>query len=94
VHVAQRDIDPGDLAILAEARTEGRVLLTKDNDIGTLVFRDGERHSGILLIDDLGSAAAECALLIDLMARWLSELAGGAFIRAGRWGSRLVSPSP
>ena len=91
VHVAERSVDPGDRAILAEARTGGRVLLTKDTDIGTLVFRDGEGHAGVLLIDDLGSAAAENTLLMALLAQWASELTNGAFIRAGSWGSRLAS---
>ena len=90
-HVAERGVDPGDLAILIEARDDARILLSKDNDIGTLVFRDGEKHAGVLLIDDLGSAAGETELVGSVAARWSAELTAGAFVRAGRWGSRVVS---
>lgn len=90
VHIVERDVDPGDLAILAEALRDGRILISKDNDIGTHVFRDGADHAGVLLIDDLGSAAAETAMILALFSHRESELAGGAFVRAGRWGSRIV----
>ncbi|MBP6011198.1 MAG: DUF5615 family PIN-like protein [Alphaproteobacteria bacterium] len=89
-HVAERSVDPGDIAILAEAHAERRILVSKDTDIGTLVFRDGYPHAGVLLIDDLGSASAETTLLVALLSRWSSELTSGSFIRAGQWGSRVV----
>ena len=54
VHIAERDVDPGDRAIMDEAHSSGRVLLTKDHDIGVLVFRDKVPHAGVALIDDLG----------------------------------------
>ena len=84
VYVAERETDPGDLAILNEAHASGRVLLTKDHDVGALVFRDGVPHAGVLLIDDLGSAQQETKLLSDQLAAREGELSGGAFVRAGR----------
>jgi predicted nuclease of predicted toxin-antitoxin system len=63
IYVAERDVDPGDPAILEEARASDRVLLTKDHDIGALVFRDRTAHAGVLLIDDLGSARDETSLV-------------------------------
>jgi len=34
VYVGERAADPGDQALLAEAATAGRILVTKDHDIG------------------------------------------------------------
>jgi predicted nuclease of predicted toxin-antitoxin system len=90
-YVAERDADPGDLAILSEAFTSGSVLLTKDHDIGALVFKHRQSHAGVLLIDDLGSAHEETNLVCALAAAWPEQFAAGAFVRAGRWGHRLVA---
>lgn len=67
------------------------MLLTKDHDISVLVFRDQASHRGVLLIDDLGSPAAETALLINAIARWEAQLTAGGFIRAGSWGSKIAA---
>ena len=91
VFMAERDIDPGDLEILREANSTGSVLITKDTDIGTLVSRDKHPHAGVLLIDDLGSAQDETDMLVAQVNTWSAELASGAFIRAGLWGSKLAS---
>ncbi len=39
VHAAERSIDPGDDALLEEAFREHRIFLTKNHDIGVLVYR-------------------------------------------------------
>ena len=56
------DEDPGDDEILAYADSEGRVLVTLDKDFGTLAFRDGRPHSGILRLVNLSiqQQAAVC----------------------------------
>jgi len=33
VYLGEREIDPGDQALLAEAVAEGRVILTRDHDL-------------------------------------------------------------
>jgi predicted nuclease of predicted toxin-antitoxin system len=91
VYVGERQNDPGDIAILREAAETARVLLTKDHDIGALVFRDGAAHSGVVLSDDLGSGAAEAKLLLSIIDTWAEALAQGGFVRAGYWGSKAVS---
>lgn len=91
LYTAERAVDPGDAAILSEAHGSARVLLTKDNDIGTLVFRDGMAHAGVLLIDDLGAPEEEAKLLVDTLRFWEKELGGGGFVRAGKWGSRCAT---
>ena len=47
-----------DQAVLAKAKREGRVLVTKDKDFGELAFKNGETHDGIILLrlDDEGAA--------------------------------------
>lgn len=92
VHSADWPADPGDAALLREAFDHGRVFVTKDHDIGTLVFRDGAPHAGILLIDDLGSAAEEAALLGRLCADHEAELTAGAFLRADGSGVQRGKP--
>lgn len=69
VHSAEWAVDPGDAALLQHALEAGRVFVTKDHDIGTLIFRDGVQHAGALLIDDVGSVAEETRLLIRLCTR-------------------------
>lgn len=47
VHSAEWPADPGDAVLLQEAFAHGRVFVTKDHDIGMLVFRDSAQHAGI-----------------------------------------------
>ncbi len=88
VYAAERAVDPGDADLLSEAASEDRVFLTKDHDLGTLVFRDFHPHRGLLLIDDLGAPAAESALILAALSSFEVALAAGAFLRAGKGGVR------
>jgi len=87
-YVAERAVDPGDQALLAEAADEGRIFLTKDHDIGVLTHRDGRPHVGVLLLDDLGDAVAESALILAALSSHRSRLAGKAFLRISAAGVR------
>jgi len=88
IYVAERQLDPGDSALLAEAVSEGRIFVSKDRDIGVLVHRDGQPHRGVLLLDDLGDAGAEMQLIASAFASHAQQLGAGAFLRAGRGGVR------
>jgi len=68
VYLGEREADPGDRALLAEAVAERRIILTKDHDIGVLVHRDLQPHCGVLLLDDLGDAAAESGLILATLS--------------------------
>jgi predicted nuclease of predicted toxin-antitoxin system len=83
VYAGEREKDPGDEALLAEAAAETRVLVTKDHDMGALVHRDGRPHRGLLLLDDLGDAAAEAELILSVLSTHQVQLSGGGFLRAG-----------
>ena len=82
IYSAERPVDPGDDALLAEALAGARIFLTKDHDIGALVHRDGRRHAGVLLLDDLGDAAAETQMIMLALERDGAKLAAGAFVRS------------
>jgi predicted nuclease of predicted toxin-antitoxin system len=81
VYLGERTADSGDQALLAEAVTEGRVVLTKDHDIGVLVHRDLQPHCGVLLLDDLGDAASETDLILATLSSHGGRLAARAFLR-------------
>jgi predicted nuclease of predicted toxin-antitoxin system len=93
VYVGERTADPGDHALLAEAATEEQVFLTKDHDIGALVHRDRQPHSGVLLVDDLGDADAETRMILAAIASHQERLAAGAFLRATVIGIRKTEKS-
>ena len=88
IYVGERSADPGDQALLAEAVAQGRVILTKDHDIGLLVHRDRQPHCGVLLLDDLGDAAAESSLILATLSSHRDRLVARAFLRAGEAGIR------
>jgi predicted nuclease of predicted toxin-antitoxin system len=88
VYLSERTVDLGDQALIAEAVAEGRIILTKDHDIGALVHRDLQPHCGVLLLDDLGSAAAESRLILATLLSHRDRLAARAFLRAGEAGIR------
>ena len=50
--VAVRDLDPrmDDREIIARAAEGRRLVVTMDKDFGELVFREGTRHAGVLLL--------------------------------------------
>jgi predicted nuclease of predicted toxin-antitoxin system len=88
VYAAEFPRDPGDEALLAQAVKENRIFLTKDHDIGALVYRDMRAHCGVLLVDDLGSAAGESGVILAAFESHEEMLVGGAFLRAGLGGVR------
>jgi predicted nuclease of predicted toxin-antitoxin system len=75
------DEDPGDDEILAYAHSEGRVLVTLDKDFGTLAFRYGRPHSGILRLVSL-SIQQQAAVCLHVLFYHGSELQAGAIITA------------
>ena len=88
VYSAERASDPGDEVLLAEANSQGRVFLTKDHDIGALVHRDGQSHAGVLLLDDLGNAEAETAMILTALDEYVTSLEAGGFLRVNGGGVR------
>lgn len=88
IYAAEREVDPGDEALLSEAMTDGRILLTKDHDFGALVHRDRRQHAGVLVLDDLGDAGAETEMILATLTDHGERLRLGAFMRATKDGVR------
>ena len=66
-----------DPAVLRRAVAENRILITKDKDFGTLVFKEGQPHSGIILLrlaDD--NLSATIAAMRRLQEGYSQQLAG------------------
>jgi predicted nuclease of predicted toxin-antitoxin system len=75
------DSDPGDLAILAAAHADRRILVTLDKDFGELAILKGEPHSGIIRLG--GFRAGRMADAIHHIAQsYHEELIAGAIITA------------
>jgi predicted nuclease of predicted toxin-antitoxin system len=71
--------DPGDEVILARALAGERVLVTKDNHFGNLVFLRQRRHAGVVRLSQMSSTASHDALLAVLEIH-SAELLAGAFV--------------
>jgi predicted nuclease of predicted toxin-antitoxin system len=71
--------DPGDDEILAMARAEERVIVTRDKDFGTLAVRDKLPNCGIVRLVEL-PAVREMDLCLQALARHAAGLARGALI--------------
>lgn len=71
--------DPGDLAILAHAHGEQRVLVTLDKDFGELAILRGISHSGIIRLVNLlpQDHARHCLMALE---RHGVELLRGAIV--------------
>lgn len=93
VWAGDRDQDPGDGALLAEALADQRVFVTKDRDLGRIVFRDAAQHFGVLLIDELHTPATEAELILAIIDAHAAALNAGAFVRAGASGVRIARRS-
>lgn len=73
--------DPGDVAILARARDEQRILVTLDKDFGELAIVRGEPHCGIVRLVDC-SVARQAATCEIVLARHGESLVQGGIVTA------------
>ncbi len=64
----EQEPDPGDMASLRIAAEEGRILVTIDSDLGTLVYLRGAAHAGIVRLPDV-PASRRIVLMADLLVR-------------------------
>ncbi|WP_437677135.1 DUF5615 family PIN-like protein [Sorangium sp. So ce131] len=78
-HVGDWPEDPGDVAILAHAHADGRVLVTLDKDFGELVIVQGQPHAGVVRLVDIPSRQQGDACA-EVLARFGDELQAGAIV--------------
>lgn len=83
--------DPGDLALLQLAAQEQRILVTIDQDFGTLIFVGGEPHAGVVRLPDV-PADQRIALFADLLARHAEDLEAGSIITVQKDKLRILRP--
>jgi len=71
--------DPGDEALLAEACSEERVLVTLDKDFGELAVARGLPHHGIIRLVNV-SAKTQGNYCLNVLAQHATELQAGAIV--------------
>lgn len=83
--VMDKGRDPGDAAVLARARREGRVLITLDKDFGELAVLMGQSHSGIVRLVNI-AAREQGRVVCAVLAKYKSTLSRGGIVtvEAGR----------
>lgn len=81
VWVGDWEKDPGDLAILARAHRDRRILVTLDKDFGELSVVRNEQHSGIVRLVGF-SARDQGRACQEVLERYEEELRRGALITA------------
>ena len=83
--------DPGDMAILAQAKDERRIVVTLDKDFGELAIVRGLPHAGIVRL--VGFAARQqgnaCRQILE---RFGEEIATGAIVTADPGRVRVRKP--
>lgn len=75
--ISPRAKDP---AVLALARSEGRVLLTEDKDFGLLAYAGGQETAGVLLIRFPGDARSSLGEAVVAVVAELGDRIKGAFV--------------
>lgn len=77
--LAVRDIDPRlpDLAILHQAVTEQRLVITMDKDFGELIYRSGQPHAGVLLLRlEEADSRKKTNIVKKIFTRYAQQLIG------------------
>lgn len=83
-----RDLDPrmSDKDILQMAIHEQRIVVTMDKDFGEMVYREGKKHAGVLLLRlEQTPSATKISILSHILANYADQLVGKfAVYQAGR----------
>ena len=73
--------DPGDEAILARAREEGRILVTLDSDFGNLAIFRRLPHAGIVRLVGI-HPRQQAAICVRVLSQYGEQLLEGAIVTA------------
>lgn len=84
--------DPGDLALLEMAEHDRRILVTLDNDFGTLVYKAGISHAGLVRLPDV-PAEERIRLMSIVLSRHGSELEARAVVTVRGTRIRISPPA-
>lgn len=83
--------DPGDDEILQTARAQGRVVVTRDKDFGTLAVLERKPHCGIVRLIEL-PPAVEASLCHSVITSHVEDLARGCLITVEAHRVRIREP--
>jgi predicted nuclease of predicted toxin-antitoxin system len=83
VAVLAGEADPGDVAILARAFAEGRVLITLDKDFGELAVLHGHPHCGIIRLVNI-AISQQALVCLQALSEHEESLSAGSIITASR----------
>lgn len=78
--VAENASQTVDTDVLAQARSEDRVVITEDKDFGRLVFADGHESSGVILLRYPADQRASLARDLVALCERLGEGLKGCFV--------------
>jgi len=78
-----------DSDILARSASEGRILVTNDKDFGELVFRNGQVHSGVVLLRLQDESSASRVRVIKVLLEQYADRLAGHFTVATERGVRV-----
>lgn len=78
----------GDVAILARAHNEARVLVTLDKDFGELVVLHGHVHFGVIRLVDI-PPTEHAAMCVQTLGRYAGALEVGAIVTVERDRTRV-----
>ncbi len=83
--------DPGDLAILARANAERRIVITRDKDFGELAVLQRQPHCGIIRLWDT-PASQQVMVCQAVLAQHGAVLLAGAIVTASPYRARIRPP--
>ena len=87
--VAEEMPQADDPDILAHATREGRILITNDKDFGELVFRNGQAHSGVVVLRLQDESSANHMHTIEIVLEQYADRLAGRFTVATERGIRI-----
>jgi predicted nuclease of predicted toxin-antitoxin system len=87
--VAETMSQADDPDILARAAGEGRILVTNDKDFGELVFRNGQAHSGVVLLRLQDESSANRVRVVKALLEQYADRLAGHFTVATERGVRV-----
>jgi predicted nuclease of predicted toxin-antitoxin system len=90
--VAEAMPQADDPDILAQAVSEGRILVTNDKDFGELVFRGGQAHHGVLLLRLHDESPINRVSVVEAVLEQYADRLAGCFTVATE-GSVRIRPA-
>jgi predicted nuclease of predicted toxin-antitoxin system len=89
--VINKDPRMPDIAILAWALKENRIIVTTDKDFEEIIWQQGQKHCGVLRLENL-PRSERMALVKDVLMRHAKDLESGSIVIATQKKYRIRKP--